>query len=365
MKAAFLANGPGEVWGWCRPLILEASRRGWNVDVHLLPCPYASGREFEALSVLPARIFRHGSALAAFKTFSRAADYDAVLQLGGDLMFGRYLARRRKCPLICYSYGLKKGMKHCAKVLTSRPGLFRVDGLEAVGDLVLDSLDPGTPAPWTAPEGKRVAVFPGSRPNIRSRAFPLLRGIKNCLAAKDPAVELRVLLSPFAEESETQMWRDGGFSVWNGTTPAGIAGADLALTQPGTNTLELMYCAQPLMVAIPYSFLRLMPLSGLVGMIDKIPRVGPALREKIIRSKLPRYAGKTAWPNRLARESFVPELIGEYTAEDIADAALKALSDKDGLEAQRKRLRELAGQVAPGAPEKICNILERMTECEP
>ncbi len=363
MKVAFLANGPGEVWGWCRPLILEAASRGWETEVHLLPCPYASGRESEALSSLPAKIFRHRTALLAFKFFTKKMNYDVALQLGGDLMFGRFLAWRQNCPLVCYSYGRKKGMEHCARVLTSRRGLYEFEGLEAVGDLVLDSLDGGEPKPWKAPCGKRVVAFPGSRPNIRNRAFPLLQGIKKRFAERDPSVEIRVLLSPFAEEQEAQKWRDAGFSVWQGTTPAGIKDADLALTQPGTNTLELMYCELPFIVTVPFSFLRLMPLSGLVGMMDKMP-FGAAIREFIIRHGLPRYKGRTAWPNRLAiaggRESFLPELIGEYESEDIADAALNLLEDKGCLAGQKIRLHELAAQVEPGAPRKICDILENL-----
>ena len=361
MKVAFLANGPGEVWGWCRPLIIEAVHRGWDVHVHLLPCPYASGRELEALSRLPATVYRHGSSYDALRAFSKQEDCDAVLQLGGDLLFGRWLAWRRKCPLICYAYGRKNGMERCDKVLTSRAGLFQCDNLEVVGDLVLDSLDAGVPHEWSAPAGKRVAVFPGSRPNIRHRVYPLLKSIQAALGKMDPSVELRVLLSPFADDGEADRWRQGGFSVWEGTTPAGINGANLALTQPGTNTLELMYCRQPFMVTIPYSFLRQMPLSGLVGMIGSIPSLGPALREKIIRNRLPRYIGKTAWPNRLAGEPFVPELIGEYTGEDIAEALVKALADRESLSRQKSRLEELASQVLPGAPTRICNILERVT----
>ncbi len=379
MRAAFLANGPGEVWGWCRPLILEASRRGWETDVHLLPCPYASGREMQALSRLRARVFSHASALAAFrdfatrKGFASGGKYDVVLQLGGDLMFGRFLAWREKCPLVCYSYGRKKGMEHCTRVLTSRPGLFEAERLEIVGDLVLDSLERGEVSEWNAPRGKRIAAFPGSRPSIRDRAFSLLQGIKRRFAQIDPSVELRVLLSPFAHTDEAQKWRDAGFTVWQGTTPAGINGADLALTQPGTNTLELMYCELPFIVTVPYSFLRLMPLSGVVGMIDKIPFAGAWVRETIIRRGLPKYIGKTAWPNRLVsihkdevlmnteKEGFISELIGEYEGEDIADAAAEILADEKKLAGIKLRLHELAAQVKPGAPQKICDILENIT----
>ncbi len=397
MKAAFLANGPGEVWGWCRPLIAEAVRRGWETDVHLLPCPYASGRESEALSRSCGRVFSHASALGAFKFFSKKLDYDVVLQLGGDLMFGRWLAWRQNCPLACYSYGRKKGMEHCEKVLTSRAGLLDFDGAIVVGDLVLDSLDEGVPGDWKAPPGERIAAFPGSRPNIRDGAFALLQGIRNRFAQRDASIEVRVLLSPFARESEAQKWSDAGFSVWQGTTPAGIKGADLVMTQPGTNTLELMYCEQPFIVTIPYSFLRLMPRSGIIGMIGRIPLFGGALREAVIRTRLPKYIGKTAWPNRLAclknnsvlkaengpnrlaclknnsvlnaengpnrpaADGPVPEVIGDYRPEEIADIAFEVLKDKEGLLAQKRRLHVLAAGVERGAPKRICDVLEGMT----
>ena len=361
MKIALLANGPGEVWGWCRPFIKEASEtRGWDVDVHLLPCPYASGRELNALNTLLSNVILHKSSLNAFFDFSRHHSYDAVLQMGGDLIFGRYFAWKQAAPLVCYSYGPKKGMKHCTKVLTSRPGLYITDNLEVVGDLVLDSLDPGIPAEWKAPVGKRIAVFPGSRPAIRHKAFYFLQDIRNALSCRDSGVELRVLLSPFSEDNEAALWRENGFTVWTGTTPAGIRGADLALTQPGTNTLELMYCRQPFAVTVPFSFLRQMPLSGLVGMIDKIPYFGAFLREQIIRRRIPRYRGRTAWPNRLAKVPFVPELIGEYSAQDMADEIMKLLALPEELEKQRNMLDRLASQVNPGAPELICEILERV-----
>ncbi len=361
MNIALLANGPGEVWGWCRPFLAEAHGRRWTVDVHLLPCPYASGRELDALKTLSKRVYLHRSSFEALSSFWRECGYDAVLQMGGDLLFGRFLAWRQNAPLACYSYGRKKGMDRCERVLSSRPGLYRAPRLEVVGDLVLDSLDPGAPAPWNAPIGKRVAVFPGSRPQIRSKAFLLLQDIRSHIRERDAEVELRVLLSPFCDDSEVENWRENGFSIWLGTTPAGISGADLALTQPGTNTLELMYCRQPFAVTVPFSFLRQMPLSGLVGMLDAIPGFGAMLRERVIRRGIPRYIGKTAWPNRLSDRAFVPELIGEYSAEDLARAVLSLLSRPEELARQKEELDALSKGVEPGAPARICDILERMT----
>ena len=360
MKLAVLANGPGEVWGWSRPVIFEAASRGWTVDVHLLPCPFASGKEYDVLSSRPVKLYRHKSTYGAFRKMMEDRAYDAILQLGGDLLFGRFLAWRHSAPLACYSYGLKKGMRHCDKVLTSRPGLYDAENMEIVGDLVLDSLDRANGLPWRAPEGRRLVFFPGSRANIRRKAFALLNRISAYLKERDRHIEARVLLSPFSDGSEIQIWREAGFSVWKGSMPAGISGADLAITQPGTNTLELMYCAQPFMIVAPFSFVREVPLSGLAGMVDAIPWLGSSLREVFVLRRAQKFAGRSAWPNRLSRETVVPELVGEFTPEEIAEEILKALKDSEGLSKQRRLLRGLAEEVLPGAPSKICDILERM-----
>jgi len=41
-----------------------------------------------------------------------------------------------------------------------------------------------------------------------------------------------------------------------GSTPFALRGVDLALTQPGTNTLELLYLRVPTLVAVPYAFFK-------------------------------------------------------------------------------------------------------------
>lgn len=362
MKTAVFANGPGEVWGWCRPVIDECARRGWEADIHLLPCPYASGHELDALNGFPARVFLHKTVKDALFRPSQIRDYDAVLQLGGDLLFGRTLAYRRKLPLACYSYGYKQGMKSCDVVMTSRSGLFEAPNLEIVGDLVLDGLDGnGEMTEWKAPEKKRLVLFPGSRPAIRQQSFGMLCAFRKRMLQLDPGVEMRVMMSPFTSEDEFHLWSDEGFPVYSGPAASGVKGATLAFTQPGTNTLELMYCGLPHVVAIPYDFLRVMPLSGLTGLIGNIPVLGAKLREAIIRSRMPRYAGRTAWCNRMSGRSIVPELIGEYSYSDLACEVLKIMQDTAGLEKMKKELGGLASEVEPGSPVRICDILERMT----
>jgi len=114
-----LTNGPGELWGWARPVVKELKRDGHEVDLVLLPCQFASGAEERISSFLgadrvtPPERFREALSV-------RGRPCDCVLQLGGDLLYGRLLARDGKIPLFSYSYGPKKGLKACREVFTLR-----------------------------------------------------------------------------------------------------------------------------------------------------------------------------------------------------------------------------------------------------
>ncbi len=360
MKLAILANGPGEVWGWSRPLIGEALKRQWRPELWLLPCPFASGREFEAMSRLGVPIHGPWNALKTLRHMAQRRGYDGVLQLGGDLLFGRFLALRNGAPLACYSYGRKEGFQSCDVVMTARPGMIRgVDAL-AVGDLVLDSLDQGTPGPWRAPQGQRLLMFPGSRPAIRRKALPYMKALMPHLKRRFPELEARVLLSPFAEASESEQWRAAGFSTWTGPTAAALVGGDLALTQPGTNTIEMIYCHQPMAVAVPFAFLREIPATGVPGLLAHFPRMGALLRDRLLARRAPRQKGRLAWPNRLLGREEVPEWVGEIAPAELAENLARLLADGEALQRQRQVLKALSDAVAPGAPGRICDIIERL-----
>ena len=48
-----LVNGPGELWGWGRPLAAALRRQGMEVRLRLLPCQFAGGEEGLLLARLP------------------------------------------------------------------------------------------------------------------------------------------------------------------------------------------------------------------------------------------------------------------------------------------------------------------------
>ena len=382
--AVLLTNGPGELWGWVRPFAAELLHRRWDVSLRILPCQFASGEERRiALSLGipdvsgPESSFRTAISLRNFGKGGNGAPPDAVVQLGGDLLWGRMLAASARAPLFCYSYGRKNGMERCTAFFTAYremaesiassgegQALQRTGRILVAGDLAAELPDASVRAPDReddiAGEGPRVAFFPGSREHIREYAVPLIRETAAELRESFPSLDARIILSPFASPGEEEAFhRSGDLTPVRGGSKESLRGVDFAVTQPGTNTLELMHCSVPFLVAVPFSSLRHIPLPGVAGALAKIPLVGPALREAVLKAK-GRRTGFLAWPNRLAGREVVDEMIGEISARDVAGRVEKRLLDEEYLSRTKKTLAALSSSAPRNAAAFMADHIERM-----
>ncbi len=338
-----LTNGPGELWGWARPLVTALTARGHEIDIQLLPCPFATGRESLVARHLPARVLPPGPLPSLYRFLDRS-EADMVVQLGGDLLFGRLASRRGAPPLVAYAYGPKPGLSRCEAVFTAfdamtAPLKGRAD---VIGDLVASAVELDGAAPvWERGESPRLVFYPGSRPAIRKIALPFLEEVASCLRKVYPRLGLRTLLSPFADETEYPLWEKAGlFPTFSGAG-AVLRGADFALTQPGTNTLELLHRAVPGLVAVPFAFLRQIPLAGVKKWLASIPLLGKWGKEGYLRAMASK--GRfLAWPNIIAGRELLQERVGELGPRDLADSVVKALDDGRELAERRKGLLALA-----------------------
>lgn len=360
MRVRILVNGPGELWGWARPLCREMSGRGWEVSIHILNCPFASGMEAQAASRIPGVVEVVGP-LKPWRTLTSLGRYDTdlVVQLGGDLLFGLAMAARHSVPLACYSYGRKKGLNRCDFVATAFPAMASLMPPETVviGDLVVDglSMDTGEPSPWKETPGKRLLFFPGSRPLIREAARDFIEKTVRSLRYRE-GLQIAALLSPFSDPEEVNIWGGSGVSPFTSGTESALSGADLAVTQPGTNTLELMHRAVPALVAVPFAFLSSIPLTGLKGIILSTPG-GALLKEKILRRAAARR-GYLAWPNRIAGKEIFPEFVGDLTPADLAAEIDSVMDDDERLAGIRNDLKSLTEVGSPSV--EFCDALERL-----
>ncbi len=360
MRVSILTNGPGELWGWARPMIMELRRRGHSVSLWLLPCQFASGYERTVASRLGVdKLEGPGSAAWIWRALSQEKT-DCVLQLGGDLVFGRHIAKSAQVPLLFYAYGAKKGMEF-ARAFTAWPGMAtKMPGALALGDLVRDALalDTGS-LRWEDgghEDAPRLLLFPGSRPAIRKLSLSWLGAIVQHLKILIPDVRVGTLFSPFVSDGELPVWRAAGLHPLRAAAGVAMRTADYALTQPGTNTLEMMHCGLPALVAAPLDFLGVIPLSGLAGMLASLPLVGDVIKQRGIRRHLERYDGFMSWPNRIAERTVMDEMSGDVSPQQLARSIADALNDRGRLDRVRRELLALSGEA--GAASRLADAVE-------
>lgn len=357
-----LANGPGELWGWVRPMIHELRSRSRKVSLLLLPCQFASGEERRVAESLTPDELRGPSSLVGTleDALILGRKAEAVLQMGGDLLWGRIASKAGRTPLLCYAYGRKQGLSRCDRVFTAFPSMAEAmgGGVQVAGDLVRDSLALDGQDSSGEDTEPAVLFFPGSRAAIREFSFPFLRGMLPFLKKQAPGWRFRVVLSPFSTQGEEEAWHSEGFSTARGGEA--FRGAEFAVTQPGTNTLELMHRGIPFCVLVPFASLRKIPLPGIFGLVASLPGIGPRLRETVLRRRR-RKMELLAWPNRLAGRMLAEECIGDYSPETAAEFVISWLRDQPGRDALRDALGETAASAPQGAAVRIADEIERMT----
>jgi len=406
MYVFIIANSPGEIFGWVRPVVKKVREKIKDVRVILVipPCQYASGREADVAKDFPGvrYVVRPGQYLKyiflgkSFPFYAEAKKQGGVcVFLGGDPFHALLISRRLKFPAVAYlqrprwNNRFKKFMVLSEKVKKDN---FLSQGIDSdkvvvVGDLMIDSVvyqieEEGifnSPFPQGEPV---ISIVPGSRPYITVNMT--LFFLKACELIKErlPRAHFFLILSPFVKEEKlftldkakvnkimnvpkTKLIREN--TRWKLLTSKGIEVdiitrkrysvmqlSTLVLTIPGTNTAELAYLGTPMVVTIPFQRPEFIPLEGIAGLIGGIPWVGMQIKKWAVRrySKLIKFC---SLPNIYAGREIVPELRGEVTPQDVASSALEILQDEKRLSFISSELKKTMGK--PGAAERVAEVI--------
>ncbi len=277
-------------------------------------------------------------------------------------MFGLRMAEKTKTPLTIYNYWVRKDIKGVKLLTAYEQQTNNIPAATAIGDLVKDALEMDiTPAAyhaWDWPkleDSPRILLLPGSRPAIRKPARDWLVDVHECLKAKIPGVRVRALFSQFMPESELEQWKKAGLNPVRSGAGIAMKEADFALTQPGTNTFELMHCGLPALVVAPEKFLRFVPIAGVIGFLAGLPLIGMRLRRAGAMRLIRRWNGFISLPNRIAGHKLMNEMYGDVTPEDAAEEIWEELNNPERLSKTRAELLKLSGE--PGAAERLCDIV--------
>jgi len=404
-QVVLVSNGPGELYTWVRPVLeeLRRARPELKVAISLVPCQFAAGHEPaiaatfapDALST-PAQYLRaaaRGAAPEPLLELAARAPGGAprrgvVVGLGGNGALAVALGRRLGYPAFRYSFepywhrGLAGLLLPDERVRKRalRAGA-PAERTAVVGNLVADAVEASAPA--SAPGRPHVLLFGGSRDGFAVHLVPLLIAVVDRLAAALPGARFVWPVSRLLKPETLA----AGIAGRHAATLGGVAGerqgdvvitpsgarlelvpeaeryahmraADLAVTIPGTNTLELGVAGVPSLVLLPMNQPELIPLEGAGHWLGLVPLVGRYLKRYAVKLFVEGLDVPVSLPNRIAGEELMVELKGRIGPELVAERALALLADPDDLSRRRRRLAETMPR--PGAARALVElVLER------
>lgn len=396
-KIVLVSNGPGELQTWVRPVLEEIRRQApqFETVISLIPCQFASGNEtriaaeFGADAVTsPAESVR---AMAGTGDGPLAGTAAAVLGLGGNTRMALRLGRQLRAPVYRYSFvpywhpRLRRLFVHAAPAERRARLLGAPAGrLMNVGNLVADAVEDTAPAAMTG--SPKLLLFGGSRDRYFEAVMPLMLAALDLVHAHCPDLAvtwpISRLLSP--EALETGLSASSPEALATGTarregdhlvTPGGLhirmvgeaeryawmKAAELALTIPGTNTLELGIAGTPAVVLLPLNRPEIIALEGPGHWLSLLPVIGTPLKRRAVRLFVERLAYPVSLPNQFTGEQLMTELTGILTPELVADALLGTLADAEGRRRRSERLLEAMPR--PGAAARlVAAVLEDLEE---
>ena len=408
-EVVLTSNGPGELYTWVRPVV-DAWRRaepGARVSIAIVPCQFASGAEVEVATRLGADHVTSATQYAAAAALARApaglqgGPGALVLSLGGGASYAVALARRLGARAFRYAFVpvVTRGVERLFvpdERTRARARRFRLpargaadvagDRVEVVGNLVADAVRSGRPV--ERPGHPHVLLLAGSRDAFARHLIPFALAVADRLAARYPDARF---VWPVPRSLRDATLRDGiagvdratlggiagrreGDAVW---TPAGarvemvdegerhahMRAADVALTIPGTNTLELGIAGVPTVVVLPLNRPEIIPLEGAGHWLSLLPWVGVPLKRRAVRLFVERLRVPVSLPNRFSGEPLMVELTGHIDPDAVA-ARMAALLD-DPADLARRRARLEATMPAPGAADRLVARLRELVPVGP
>ncbi len=394
MEVVLVTNGPGELYTWTQPVLraLREADKTIKVVISLVPDQFTSGNEtaiaqsFEADAVTTPKEFLTYITTGR-KPDALGDDKGVVIGLGGSIQMTLQLANRLKYPAYRYSFNpdwnhnLKKLFVHDERTFRKARLLGAPkERLELVGNLVADAVQQSSRLEH--PGKPHVLLLAGTRDAFSVVLIPFIIGLADTLGKHLPdakfawpvsrllktetitagiaGVEKHVLGGMAGRREGDTIFTPNGVAismVSEAERYAHIASADIAVTIPGTNTLELGIAGVPSIVMLPLNKPEVIPLEGIGQWLGLIPGVGTFIKRRAVKLFVEGLKLPVSLPNRLSGEELMLEVKGKVSVEQIAEAMLSLLNNPNDLARRRERLLQTMPQ--PGAAKKLVrSVLE-------
>ncbi len=380
-----LTNGPGELSTWVPPVLSRLRQKvpQARIELFLIRDQFAAGTEWAKAGELKLDALSGRTELVRRLLGRKSGGRGVVLMLGGAPRDAVLLGRATGYPAFSYTFDAKAhhpGLRAVLVDATRTMLAMRAKGVDparvvVVGNLVVDALNEASNQPAQKAD---VLLFAGSRPFAARYLLGFLLAVAEQMAAMRPDlrfawVKSRLLPEDVVEEAmRALLVRDmGGVSaVWAGEglrtqhglevfvldepqRYAAMHQASLAMTIPGTNTLELALAGLPSLVILPLHKPEMLPLEGLWHWLLSLPGARP-FKQSFVRGLVSRIP-HLALPNQWLGERVFPELRGVFSPADVARAGLELLAPERAARV-RARLKHL--EARPGADKLVEYVLD-------
>jgi lipid-A-disaccharide synthase len=404
-----LANGPGEVTTWVRPVV-KALRQELGLDgdrlrisTILSPCPHSTGTEAEiAASYREVDRVLGAEAFFSFLLWGKTPDnwdwrsQGMVLFLGGDQFYTLAIAKRLGYQSLIYAEWDARWYRWIDRfaamneaVVNKIPVAYR-HKFTIVGDLMADVVLEVDPEINNFEPSKQIGLLVGSKPAKLTQGVPLCLAIAESLQKQRQDLQFTIFVAPtlnidaiahYADAQKNPLidrtWQVSGkivmpttaaekpYLITSGGTkiqlitkfPAyqELTRCHICLTTVGANTAELGSLGIPAIVLLPTQQLDAMrSWNGIPGILANLPGIG-TIFAKTINWYILRQKCLFAWPNIWAKAEIMPELVGNLQAKEVANLVLEYLDRPEKLQTMRDRLIAVRGN--SGAAQKIATMI--------
>lgn len=390
-----LVNGPGELSSYVRPTVKALHERypQLRITLVLTPCPYSTGKEKEIALSIPgvSKVINTSDFIGwmLWRKMPEGVQFNqkgAVLFMGGDLLYGKMIAKRLKYPAVAYSESYAKWPKIYRKFLVPDRLIlekFKKQGypegqIKVVGNLMADSVKAKKTREQIIGEfgldrnKKLVSFLPGSREFQIRCTFSFFSRIAGEIGALKENCQFAFIISPYLKRGLLEKYlKRAGLEPANGRIDYKgthislisvdhhdvIAASDLVITIPGTNTAEVAVLGTPMIVVFPEEGSQMIPFEGIYELIGKVPVLGFIFKVLYVKLLLSRTRF-FAIPNIKSGSEIVPEFKGDIRPKTVAEKAVTLLNDPKLSSEMSARLKESLG--GPGAADRIAEELHEI-----
>lgn len=311
-------NSPGEVHYWLWPFLEELQHfphppRIW---VFVPPCQFATGKEVDIIRGFPLveRIFSPWETLFFILRPSpfEPSSQGLVLFMGGDMFYALLLKKKTGYPLWVYGISSPRWVSHVDRYLIRFPKdipSFPQGKSIYVGDLLASAVAKRKTKSLFPSGFPRFLFLPGSRKFAYKVLFSLFETWSQALRKQYPQASFAMgLPSHYCREEIPKV---AGIELFFGQTSDLIQEADLVVTVPGSNNLEIVYRGKKGLVVFPTSRdLERVPVTGFLAIWEKIPFWGKIVKRRLLSEEL-RKVRWVSLPNILWDREILVELKGE------------------------------------------------------